>query len=59
MKIILQEGNGTVITYYIFRNLTLAGLKIASAFQISLDDQIFIAVEFLQMMKYQVIENNW
>lgn len=59
MKIILQEGNGTVITYYIFRNLTLAGLKIVSAFQISLDDQIFIAVEFLQMMKYQVIENNW
>lgn len=55
----LQEDNGTVITYYILRNLTLAGLKTASEFQISLNDPIFIAVEFLEMTKYQVIENNW
>lgn len=47
----LQEDIGTVITYYIFRNLTLAGLKIAFEFQINLDDPIFIAVEFLEMMK--------
>lgn len=58
MKKILQEDNGTVITHYIFRNLTLAGLKIASEFQINLDDPIFIAVEFLEMMKCQVIENS-
>lgn len=57
MKIISQEDKGTVITYYVFRNMTLARLKTASEFQISLDDPMFIVVEFLEMMKCQVIEN--
>lgn len=58
MKILLQEDDDSVITYYIFRDLTLAELKITSEFQINLNDLIFIAVEFLEVMKCQVIENN-
>lgn len=58
MKILLQEDDDSVITYYIFRDLTLAELKITSEFQINLNDPIFIAVEFLEVMKCQVIENN-
>lgn len=58
MKVLLQEEAGTVITYYIFRDLILAELKITSEFQIDLNDPVFIAVEFLEVMKYQATENN-
>lgn len=56
---LLQEDNGSVITYYIFRDLSLAELKITSEFQINRNDPIFIAVDFLEVMKCQVIEDNW
>lgn len=59
MKVLLQEEAGTVIIYYIFRDLILAELKITLEFQIDLNDPDFIAVEFLEVMKYQAIENNW
>ena len=58
MKVLLQEEAGTIITYYIFRDLTLAELKITSEFQIDLNDPVFIAVEFLEVMKCQATENN-
>lgn len=58
MKVLLQEEAGTVITYYIFRDLILAELKTTSEFQIDLNDPVFIAVEFLEVMKYQATENN-
>lgn len=58
MKVLLLEKAGSVITYCIFRDLTLAELRITSEFQINLHDPIFIGVEFLEVMKCQVIENN-